>query len=370
MGYDMKFIRYTIAVMLAICLGLLVTIVSAQTVEMTLSQAFQVFASVSDTSVAMAAIPETTVQVPQYVESARELIDAFAKVYGLAVCDVNGVLVVSGLKDACEGVTDVAGNASANTRHNEVALGSVPSGTDVADVGIVGDDDADVVPVERTSDTARADSAYIVRLRILDVSEEKAQSAGVDLNNVSLPFAELLAGNFLAAGATFASDALDDALVFLASEGVATKLDDISVYVRGDSPALFQSGGSVNVQLVGSGEGVVTKSFPYGLTFEVSAEPVAEVVNLAIRVDASVPINASDAQLINLSSRNLQAYPSMRCGESAVIGSLFQSRDDLSGSGLPGMAEVPIIGYSFGLGRSNFSRSTLLLTVDLVCQDS
>ena len=352
--------------------------------------AAQALALIGDFSLVASGLPDEVVYVPVQPDpsSALEVLTALGRAYGVCVLQLpSNVVLVAPADDSggCEYLTaavlpesdsmhDGADSLSGGT--GIAALGDRPSGEDdLSRSGTVPASGEELPGDSRPADGVREESvdepqaaSYIIRLRIVEIAEQHGQSAGFDWQGgVWQTVAALMAGDVAAAAGRFLASDVTSAVRFLESEGVGRQLDDLSFVARSGLPAVFNAGGNISVNLVsGTGE-PVSRQYPYGLSLRVTPESIEDGALLTVQLDASTPVSVSNPELLNISNRSISSSLEVGCSEAVVLGSLFQLSEDGTGSGLPGISSVPGVGYLAGTASRAYSRSSVVLTLDLTC---
>lgn len=206
-----------------------------------------------------------------------------------------------------------------------------------------------------------ASKAYKVKLTVYEVSTDRARSLGGNL--------PALAANVLAAVNSGNPAALltadwSKAFSALESAGVASRRDEIILNTVDGLESTYSNGGALSVNLVGSGTANIEKSLTYGVQARVTPFSLAgDVVNLHYALDVSTPVSVTNPALLQLASRNLAGVVNLAPGQSALVASTSSSRMDTSGSGVPGLASVPVAGYAAGTSSDANSRTALVVLV-------
>ncbi len=299
------------------------------------------------------------------------LLDALAVVHGLCTGISSSILVIyrdeSGCDDRLERGVGLGDGDNDDGVSNELLSERSPGLDSLPDVAV-----ADVPQGDGRGDVGRVQEPtvenYVVRLRIIEISERAALSAGFDWgDSVFGTITTLVSGDVLGAARRFLSSDVADAIRFLESEGLGRKLDDLSTPLRSGVPASIQSGGTVSVNLVGGGQQNISTSYSYGLQSNITAEPIEGGALLDLSLQVQTPINISSPNLLNISDRSITNTLEVRCGEAVPLLTLFQLTEDGEGSGLPGVSRVPVVGYLAGSSSEQFARSSVVVTLDLVC---
>lgn len=264
--------------------------------------------------------------------------------HGLVSCEKDGVMIV--------------GPASALT--SACGLVSPPASTTVQPAAAVS---SETTPTVRAAPPARV----ALRLRVLEIADNSQAGGGVDWEKGLLP--SVLAGvAALVSGApgVVSPSALTNSISALEREGLARKLDDVRLVVTEGKTASFQSGGTLQLSLIGGGEATIQRQLPYGLnlSFDVARDG-DEAYSVGVVGDISSPVSTQNVSLLDMSRRGVSTNVSVRPGAAVVVASWGAVRDEASGSGLPGAARVPVVGYLAGRASSGSSRSTVVVTLEV-----
>ncbi|MEX1024818.1 MAG: pilus assembly protein N-terminal domain-containing protein [Planctomycetota bacterium] len=186
-----------------------------------------------------------------------------------------------------------------------------------------------------------------------------------------------LSGQFQLNAGRFAMDAV---LNYLETEGVARSLSRPSMVVLSGESALFQVGGEVPiVNAVGNqsvvGFGVVFREFGIQLAVRPMVGRHGEInVDLSPQIvlpDASLTAQIRDTtgtaqETTAFSSRTLQTTARLYDGEVVVLGGLMSRNDNEDRSNLPGLADLPLIGWIFENESRNSDEIELIVVVNPV----
>ncbi len=310
-----------------------------------LSLVLQVLAETLDLGYISRDLPDVNVERQVSGESAREVLDTYLALYDLCSSVESEILVIwpRSSNPACD-------------LFAEPVVVPLPPEADETE------------PLEPM--VAASYESFNIRLRLLEINETRGLDLGINWDGGILETAgRLIAGaGQYQAGALPTAD-LDEVVSFLETESIARRLDDVSLAAFPGEPVRFQSGGDVNVQLVGSGERNISKTFEFGLIVDVTPLRLSENV---VRLDYSVqdvdPGNTADPTLITRNSQNLTGAQPAECGQSIVIGQFVRGRGESQGSGLPGVSRVPVFGYGAGVGSTSTATRIYVLTLDLECR--
>lgn len=349
---DLRFRRnVTAAVIVAawwIFLGVAVAQVEAEAIP--LYQALQVSGVGAGVDLVIAQVPEVSVHMPVHADDWRDVLDMLAVVHDLTLCEIGPrTLLVSGAASA------------ARLCSVEIAEVVTDEGPGAVSVG----EPVEVAAVE----PAEQPESFDVRLRVVEISEQAGISAGLDWSGAVFDtVTSLVVGDLAGAARRLVSGDVTSAIRFLESEGVGRRVDDLSVRARTGLASVLRSGGDISVNLVGAGNENISRSYAYGLSLTVT--PLlreAEGIPFVLSVDSSTPINVSSPELLTLSRRSISNEVRLVCGEAAVIGSLYRESEDYAGQGLPGLAEIPAVGFAFGTLGHNRATSSIVLILEVEC---
>ena len=176
--------------------------------------------------------------------------------------------------------------------------------------------------------------------------------------------------------------ALSATLEALETMGFARSLSRPSITVLSGEQAQFQIGGEIPVPtsfatVVGTGtEGVFNSVVfqPYGVRLQVRplVEPdgsitldlVPEVVNPDIALTTAIrEATGTDPVTVGFESRALRTTARVDRGAALVLGGLLQQSESGSSSGLPGLSQLPLVGWLFGRETQQSSESELVIVV-------
>jgi hypothetical protein len=348
------------AVALGVVLGLVLPLVvvfgkAQESGEpMPLVTALQASAVAAGIDVIIADVPDVQVYLSRTAGDWRRVLEGLASAYGLTLCElVPGTLLVTGAPGADRVCVVEPEPVSAPVVEPEPVVAPPPA------------------PEVREHEEANGNGAehYDIRLRVIEIAEQDGVSLGFDWQGgVFDTVAALVVGDYAAVARRLVSGEITAAIRFLESEGIGRRIDDLRVRAVPGIPALFRSGGDVTVNLVGAGNENISRTYGYGLSLSVTAGERSEGgVPLAVSIDASSPVNVSRPDLLTMSRRTVDSRVHLDCGEAVVLGSLFRLSEDYAGQGLPGVAEVPGLGFAFGTLGHNRSATSLVLTLELAC---
>lgn len=205
---------------------------------------------------------------------------------------------------------------------------------------------------------------YGVRIRLLEIADNASSGGGVD-------WSQGLLGRLLGAAASVATGGLYNpselttSISALEQRGLARKVDDVRLVLTDGRAAVFRSGGSLQLSLVG-GQSNVERQVQYGLALNLlaTAQPDGSI-ELATSAELSSPVSVTNPALLDLSARTVTGSPLLRPGSGVVLAAWSSTRQEEAGSGVPGVASVPVVGWLAGRASSSSARSTVVVTVEL-----
>lgn len=312
-------------------------------------------------------LSQTFISPAEYLPSVVDYLTILAPAKGFCYRSSNGFLIAASTAsplcaDDSGGVVGLPGNSDGSL---DAVLASLGEDADQENQVTLSQDSQ--VQNSEDAQPSQEFEPVAVRLRVVEFAENSGITAGLELR--SQAFSDLVAyafGDGFAAYRLLTSE-LVDSLRLAESSGVGRKLDDISVTGVVGIPLLFQAGGNINVNLVGAGQENISAVYAYGLNLGVTVTKQADSYVLDYNLQSSAPVSASDPELITLASRSVSSKVMVGCAESVVIAGFRQDYQDTTGSGLPGLGSLPGLGYAFASANVTETRTTLLLTLELVC---
>lgn len=325
-----------------------------QSQEVPLSQAFQVLGIIAERDVMLLNIPgNAVVELPQQVDDWQGLMTAMAGAHGLAWCLVGWNIVVGPEGKVC------ADDETINAAVAEMA-GSDAEATAEAAQDFTGDGDQHVAAsAER--------EALGLRLRVVQIDERRAAELGLNWSGgVFETASNLIQGGRFIVGGVFPPPVFDEIVRFLETEGVAMRLEDVSLGGVVGERFAFNRGGSINVTL--ARETAVERSYTYGLGLDVDVEPNGSEGSyvLRYRFDDSSPAVQS-TELVELAATTSSGTVVAACGETVVLASAVSLRMEGEGAGLPVVSSVPGLGYLGGSGSDRSTTGSFVVTLEPLC---
>lgn len=208
--------------------------------------------------------------------------------------------------------------------------------------------------------------ALRLRLRVVQIDERRATELGLNWRGgVFETAATLVGGSRLLVGGVFPPPVFDDLVQFLETEGVATRLEDVTLGTVEREEVVFNRGGTINVTL--ARETSIERSYQYGLGLRAVAEFMGEDrLLLRYTFDDSAP-TVQSVELIELAATNSSGAVAVECGETVVLASTVSNRNEGEGGGLPGASRVPVLGYMAGAGSDRVTLGSFVVTMEASC---
>lgn len=311
-------------------------------------QAVQILAKVGNFSLVSPQLPDDEVFLPQVIDegSAYEIMEYVLSLHGFCAVRLHsGVVIITQDCPNRHGGSDDVPDHSGNSGH-------------VDDVHIV------EIPI------LAPESIRPVRLRLgfVDVDTTSSESIGINWSEI-FTTANLLRTNLDVVLAGFiGSPQLDNIISALQQRGIATRADEVELVTVSGEAVTFNRGGSINVNLVGAQGATIQQSYNVGLTLSLLPTQTPDGIMLRYQYSDTSPSNVSDPANIQLASTSNSGVMLTQCGATELLAVLNNDRVSMSGQGLPGAIDAPVIGY-LGARSSNVSRySTLVVTVGVYCE--
>lgn len=136
--------------------------------------------------------------------------------------------------------------------------------------------------------------------------------------------------------------------------GWARILRQATVITANGNEAQYRNGGELNFRLIGSNgsASLATINFGTNLTVTPRFDPQSSRIDIRVNADISDPVE-NGGDMPGRSISHVQTLVNLQLGQSIVM-SGFRSRQQSQGSsGLPGLRQIPILGYLFGSERNS-----------------
>ncbi|MEZ4406756.1 MAG: type II and III secretion system protein [Polyangiales bacterium] len=136
--------------------------------------------------------------------------------------------------------------------------------------------------------------------------------------------------------------------------GWARILRQATVITANGNEANYRNGGELNFKLIGANgsSSLATISFGTTLTVTPRFDPQSSRIDIRVDADISDPVQ-NGGELPGRNISHLTTLVNLQLGQSIVM-SGFRSRSQTQGtSGLPGLRQIPILGYLFGTEQAS-----------------
>ena len=337
-----RVVRVSFACGLALALVSTCAVVRAQSYgeSMPLITALQSAAMAAKVDLVVADVPMVDVYMPSTSTDWMAVVRGLAGAHGLQVCELSerGFLV-TGSPHWASVCDPVRVGTSGGAEGGRVGGSSAPAGR------------------------------LTYRVRVVQVDETRAAEMGISWDEgVFRTAGMLVAGVALVTDGYFPAPDFGRIVSFLESEGVGTRLEDVTLESVAGVPVSFNRGGSINVNLPASGGGSIQQSFAFGLGLDMTGVIEGDSVRLSYSLTDSSPSNVSDPTNVQLASTTSRGEAMIPCGHAAVIASIGSERTGGQGSGLPGISAVPVVGYAGGRAQVSGAFVSYVVTVDVECR--
>lgn len=137
---------------------------------------------------------------------------------------------------------------------------------------------------------------------------------------------------------------------FAQNSGWAKLLREASLVVANGEPGRFSSGGEVNFRVESAVSAGTLQSIAFGSTIEVQPryDRKSGRIDLQIKAEVSELTEPSADGLPGRTVANLETSVNLELGQSIVLAGLVADTQGMSSAGLPGLSQIPVLGYLFG----------------------
>ena len=125
------------------------------------------------------------------------------------------------------------------------------------------------------------------------------------------------------------------------------------------------------------GAGTVARVLAAGLASRgyrvaaISSRSIASARRLAASLDAcdaysehqAVADNADISLTPTIQTRNITSTVAVQSGETVVLGGLIRENNNSTGRGIPGLRDIPVLGWFFGASRDEITRTELVVLI-------
>lgn len=220
-----------------------------------------------------------------------------------------------------------------------------------------------------------------VGVRIQEISDNAGRSLGIDWSFGFGNFAGKVLGG---TGLNFVLDAtrslaglnIGAALNALETQRLSKRINDSTLTVLNNGTGSLASGGRIELTATsqgtgGTGTSLSSRTLNYGVRIGVSPQVAADgTINMKVKAEVSSIQNPNsvDATRIDFLENSSETTLSMKDSETVVLGTLLQTTQDNSTSGVPILSAIPLIGELFKTRKTTDNQTQLLIvmTVNLI----
>jgi len=158
----------------------------------------------------------------------------------------------------------------------------------------------------------------------------------------------------------------------LASESRAKIISSPSLMVLNNQKATIQVGDQVPITTQQQQATTTTSNIVNSIEFRdtgvlLSVTPRVNAGGLVImeveQEVSNVAPTAANTLTPTIQQRKINSTVAVQSGETVVLGGLIRENDTASGSGIPGLREVPVLGWFFGASNDELTRSELVVLI-------
>jgi pilus assembly protein CpaC len=200
-------------------------------------------------------------------------------------------------------------------------------------------------------------------------------NVGAHLNQQSVPSVNFLyTYDFIARAATqgqiVVAENLLPSLDILGIRGWAKIKNTVSVITTNGGQATYHTGGEVNIRIATSLGQSVLQKIPFGvqLTVQPRLDPQSGLVVVTIDAEQSqlTPIAGQDVPGRILTQTKTNVH--LKVGQSIMLSGFKENRETVTGTGIPGLMRIPILGYLFRTdnGQSDDEENVLFITPTVI----
>jgi type II secretory pathway component GspD/PulD (secretin) len=217
-----------------------------------------------------------------------------------------------------------------------------------------------------------------VGVRIQEVSDEAGRNLGIDwsfgIGNFSGSIASGALNFVLDATRSLAGLNIGAALNALETQRLSKRVNDSTLTVLNNGTGLVKVGGRIEITSQTSGtsgsttaqSGLASRTLNYGVEVQVTPSIAADG-NITLETSALVSSvlnpNSTDFQRIDFIDRSSKSTVRLRDGQTMLLGSLLQTIEDSSTSGIPFISSIPLIGDAFKKSNSSSTQTQVIIVV-------
>ena len=217
-----------------------------------------------------------------------------------------------------------------------------------------------------------------VGVRIQEITDEAGRSLGIDWSFGFGNFAAKILGG---TGLGFVFDAtkslaglnIGAALNALETQRLSKRINDSTLTVLNNGVGKLASGGRIELTQTASTSTtqLASRTLNYGVRIEVSPQVATDgTINMKVKGEVSALLNPErvDPSRIDFRENSSETTLSLKDGETVVLGTLLQTSQDTSTSGVPILSAIPLIGELFKTRRTSDNQTQLMIvmTVNVV----
>jgi pilus assembly protein CpaC len=175
---------------------------------------------------------------------------------------------------------------------------------------------------------------------------------------------DLKAAEITSATASVAAQVLPR-IDFAQSSGWAKLLREATLVVANGEPGRFASGGEVNFRVESATSAGTLQSISFGSKIEVQPRYDRKSGRIDLRISAEVSelTEPSPDGLPGRTVANLETSVNLELGQSIVLAGLVADSQGMTSDGLPGLSQIPVLGYLFGTKTTRREQSENLIFI-------
>ena len=215
-----------------------------------------------------------------------------------------------------------------------------------------------------------------VGVRIQEISDAAGRNLGIDwtfgIGNFSGSIASGALNFVLDATRSLVGLNIGAALNALETQRLSKRVNDSTLTVLNNGTGNVKVGGRIEITSESSGSGttpgsgLASRTIPYGVEIQVTPSIAADG-NISLETSASVSSvlnpNSTDFKRIDFIDRAAKSTVRLRDGQTVLLGSLLQTIDDSSSSGIPFISSIPLLGEAFKTTKSSSEQTQILIVV-------
>ena len=215
-----------------------------------------------------------------------------------------------------------------------------------------------------------------VGVRIQEISDAAGRNLGIDwtfgVGNFSGSIASGALNFVLDATRSLVGLNIGAALNALETQRLSKRVNDSTLTVLNNGTGNVKVGGRIEITSESSGSGttpgsgLASRTSPYGVEIQVTPSIAADG-NISLETSASVSSvlnpSSTDFKRIDFIDRAAKSTVRLRDGQTVLLGSLLQTIDDSSSSGIPFISSIPLLGEAFKTTKSSSEQTQILIVV-------